>query len=120
MEFFSGISAAELQAEMLDDDELEACYDSDENKQALYDGLYYSEERGDWVARFVPTEPAKTSLTRSEGTYVEVLELARILHDCRIKPSQCFKALTAFDARIDRSLCNLRLIDPNPPFGPSP
>ena len=102
-------TAWELAAELLDNGKLEGDYRADERDVALYEGLHYSEERGSWVARFVPTRPERTQLTHTDSTYAETLQLARALHDGGVKPSQCFKALVAFDARMDREVAKLTL-----------
>jgi hypothetical protein len=82
-------------------------YTSDERCVELFDGVYFSSDRGSWIARFIPTHPERTRLERSESTYIEVLEFARLLHDSRIKPSESCKALQALDSRFDREVARL-------------
>ena len=101
------ITKLEFEAAVLDDGQIGSFYVSDEATVELYDGVYHSAERREWLARFTPTNPDQTKLAHSDATYLEVLEFARFLHDCRIKPSQSFKALAAFDTVIDREAVKL-------------
>ncbi len=90
-----------LQQNALDKEALGDYYQSDERQVELFQDIAYSENRKEWVARFTPTDPKSSSLSISEGNYIEVLEFARLLHESKIKPSQSCKALLAFDAHID-------------------
>jgi hypothetical protein len=90
-----------------------AHYTSDEREVAIYQGLCYSTHRRAWVARFLPTHPQRTTLIHSDGTYVEVLELARVLHDAGVRPSQCLLAVAAFNAHFELELKKLL----SPSFG---
>ena len=114
------LSPTELEAEILDDGVIGDRYASDEGSIRQFDGLLYSKERREWIARFVPTHPERTPLTHSDGTYAEVLEFARLLHDCGVKPSQSFKALTAFGDRLDRTAKMLSTSSSYPPQTPAP
>jgi hypothetical protein len=107
-----GLTPAESEAAAMDTGELGRYYKADERSVELYEGLHYSEERGAWVARFVPTRPQKTKLPYSEATYAEVVDFARLLHKNQVKPSQSYKALVAFDARFDRSAAAINFPEP--------
>jgi hypothetical protein len=82
-------------------------YQRDERSVILYEGLRYSDERGGWVARFLPTYPEETSLPYIESTYVETLHRARILSHYKVMPSQSVSALIAFDRCFDRDAAKL-------------
>jgi alkanesulfonate monooxygenase SsuD/methylene tetrahydromethanopterin reductase-like flavin-dependent oxidoreductase (luciferase family) len=87
-------------------------YKLDESSIARYDGLRYCKERQTWMAHFVPAPGQKSALKHSDSTYTEVLALARLFNDNRIKPSECVRALTDFEIKYDHEAAKFRFPEP--------
>jgi hypothetical protein len=93
---------------LADNGDLEGYYKADERNIARFEGLRYLDDKQQWIARFEPAPGVRSRLTHSDGTYSQVLRHARLLHKALVKPSQCFKALTSFDALFDREAAKLK------------
>jgi hypothetical protein len=95
----------ELEAEAIDDRHLHG-YQHDERELQVFEGLHYSRERQEWLARFqLVAHPARPHI---DLTHAQVLNGGRTLLEWDTKPSQCLRASRAFSARLDRAVQKLK------------
>ena len=99
-----------------DADAFEQCglgtYVMDERQLHILEGLHYCEDRREWLARFRPAfkehdDPDNPYTKVHDLPYQKVLRGAQRMSNCGIKPSQSFRALKAFGARLDREVAKL-------------
>lgn len=94
------------EAEAIDDGKLHGC-SLDEREIHIFTGLRYSPEKCQWLARF--QNAIRADWPPQELTHAQVLELGRSWMALQTKPSQCFRAAAAFNARLDREVQRLKL-----------
>ena len=87
-------------------------YIMDERQIHLFEGLHFCEERREWLARFRPAfkehyDPNNPYTMVHDLPYQKVLRGAQRMSDAGIKPTQSYRALKTFGARLDQEAAKL-------------
>ena len=99
-------------AEAYDDGQRHDFWD-DERRNHVFDRLYYSPERREWLARFKNLLPNELN-PYTDWTHGELVMGVRACNMMNVKPSQMYRGLAAFSAHIDRETAKLNFLDSSP------
>ena len=120
------LTAEEFEAEQLDDGNLYGLYESDEREVELYDGLFFNDRRGEWQARFIPTDPERRTpnwieiyscLFQPESNWVLSMEgdtsICRFVQANPVRPDRRCAEATLSEVMEFANMLNNRRVKPS-------